>query len=128
MGSWYYHESGQQKRPIAEAELMKLFESGALSASTLVWTEPMKEWQEARTMEGFFPPSFTAPPLSHTVAPPLSQTFVPSGPQARPWIRYWARTIDIYWLCIGYCLWTNGIASRRNCSVSFSDGGVFRGA
>ena len=96
MRYWYYHESGEQKGPIAQTDLAKLFETGTLSASTLVWTESMKDWQEAGTIENLVPPSFAPPPppMINTVASLPIHGFVACGPQVRPWIRYWARTFD----------------------------------
>ena len=97
MRYWYYHESGQQKGPIVEAAFVKLFESGSLAANTPVWCEGLKEWQEAHTIENLVPPSFASPPApvhSLVVTPPLHD-LVPTGPQARPWVRYWARMIDV---------------------------------
>ncbi|CAK6688863.1 RDD family protein [Synechococcus sp. BA-124 BA4] len=96
MRYWYYHEAGQQKGPIAEEAFVKLFESGVLSADTLVWTESLKDWQQARTVEGLVPPalSLPPPPLGNTMRSPPVHAFVPSGPQIRPWPRFWARTTD----------------------------------
>jgi hypothetical protein len=97
MRYWYYHESGQQKGPVDEDAFVKLFESGSLAANTLVWCEWLKDWQEARTIENLVPPSFASPPapVHRLVVPPPLHDFVPTGPQARPWVRYWARTIDV---------------------------------
>jgi hypothetical protein len=94
MRLWYYHEAGQQRGPIAEEEFVKLFESGALSADTLVWTESLKDWQQARTIDGLVPAALSPPPLGSPVAPPPVHAFAPSGPQIRPWVRFWARTTD----------------------------------
>jgi uncharacterized RDD family membrane protein YckC len=97
MKYWYYHEAGQQKGPTAEDDFVKMFESGALSASTLVWTESLKDWQEARTIEGLVPPELSPPPPPpvSAIAPPPVHAFVPSGQQIRPWVRFLARTTDI---------------------------------
>ncbi|MGH7491381.1 MAG: RDD family protein [bacterium] len=97
MRYWYYHESGQQKGPIAESDFVKLFESGSLSASTFVWTKGLKEWREASTIENLVPPAFTPPAIPVHVVEALfaDRDFVPCGPQARPWVRYWARIIDV---------------------------------
>lgn len=98
MRYWYYHEAGQQKGPIAEEAFVKLFESGVLSADTLVWTESLKDWQQARTVERLVPPALSFPPpplaLGNTMRPPTVHAFVPSGLQIRPWPRFWARTTD----------------------------------
>lgn len=63
MKYWYYAELGQQKGPIAENEFKTLIESGVISATTLVWTDGMKEWQLAGTVENLVTPTFApAPP------------------------------------------------------------------
>ncbi|MDD2714462.1 MAG: DUF4339 domain-containing protein [Candidatus Wallbacteria bacterium] len=60
---WFYVDSGQRKGPIVEDELIKLFVSGTLSGSTLVWTDGLLEWQEARTVEILIPAEYSPPPL-----------------------------------------------------------------
>jgi len=95
MRTWYYHESGQRKGPIAEDDLLKLFEWGYLSASTFVWTKGLKEWREAGTIEDLLPTQFVPPPFHGAEAAVRARDFNPSGPQIRPWVRYWARTIDL---------------------------------
>ncbi|MDD2715174.1 MAG: RDD family protein [Candidatus Wallbacteria bacterium] len=97
MKYWYYHESGQQKGPIAEDEFKKLFVNGSLNANTLVWSEGLKEWQEAHTIDNLIPVSFVPPPLPTTVSQetPTLCVYVPSGPQVRPFVRFSARLIDM---------------------------------
>ncbi len=87
MRTWYYSKSDQQQGPISEDALVKLFESGSLPADTLVWSEGLKDWQEARTIENLVPAKVVPPPLIHAI--------VPTGPQIRPWVRSWARGLDM---------------------------------
>jgi hypothetical protein len=50
---WYYFEDGNQKGPVTEAELTTLFESGDLTATTLVWRKGLDEWVEAKKVKVF---------------------------------------------------------------------------
>jgi hypothetical protein len=96
MRYWYYKESEREKGPIRENELAKLFEDGSLPPETLVRTESIGNWQEARTIKELVPPSPASPTPSVTsaMAPLPISDFVPSGPQVRPWVRWWARMMD----------------------------------
>lgn len=108
MNAWYFAREGQQKGPVATEELRRLLESEELPAETLVWQEGMDEWQPAsETLE--WTPSSPAPELGSAeelspyappkAAPdesPIPMAVPTSGNQVRPWIRYWARTIDIF--------------------------------
>ena len=96
MRYWYYLVAGQPKGPLTEEVLLKLFESDSLPATTLVWREGFTEWQEAGATENLLSLSSSRPPAPPRVLPPPPlHNFIPSGLQARPWVRYWARTIDL---------------------------------
>lgn len=100
MRHWYYVENGEQKGPLGEAQLVQLFQSGTLTPQTMVWTSELQDWTEAQQVEGLLPQELHPPPPpiapAGRIPAPASPTFVPSGPQVRPWVRYWARTIDLY--------------------------------
>ena len=112
MDQWYYSESGGQRGPVSRQQIGEMLASGVLEPATLVWTEGMPEWQAASAVPGLLAvkdasPSDPAPdssaPLS-PYAPPAAAPaaagdvdwsgYVPSGPQTRPWVRYWARSFD----------------------------------
>ena len=84
MKYWYYQESGQRKGPISEGDIGKLFETGSISAETLVWTEGQTSWEKASAIESLVPPTFSPPPLqSHdamTPAPPVAPSPVSTPP------------------------------------------------
>jgi hypothetical protein len=42
---WYYVEDGQQRGPVAEADLAALQRDGKINSETLVWREGMTNWQ-----------------------------------------------------------------------------------
>ena len=104
MRQWYYNVSGQQHGPVPETELTILFETAHILPDTLVWSEGHAAWKPAREIEGLVPTAYNPPPAP----PPLSSreqsgvlniTPASSGPQTRPWIRYWARMIDFMLFC-----------------------------
>lgn len=45
---WYYAEDGQQRGPVAEAELQELHRSGKINGDSLVWREGQAKWQPYR--------------------------------------------------------------------------------
>jgi hypothetical protein len=97
--------------------------SGTLAPEALVWSEGMTEWKPANSVAGLWvsvpppaPPiqaSASSPasvsPYAPPAAAPLSEVdwnghivdgYVPEGPQIRPWVRYWARTLDFLVFCL----------------------------
>ena len=105
MRQWYYTHGGQKHGPIAEPDLGAMFESGQLTPDTMVWNEQLENWVSARDVIGLVPVTFE--PLPLPPKPPASQpqTIVSSGlstedstsvNRPRPWVRLWARTIDIF--------------------------------
>lgn len=114
---WWYVSDGQKVGPISGAELSALLINGKIDSSTLVWSPGLHEWKMARDVNGLVPPELSPPPLPETASqsrepPEFDQSSIPSsspgieqsespgkseefGSQVRPWIRYWARFIDI---------------------------------
>jgi hypothetical protein len=43
--NWYYADSGQQRGPVSEAELLALVQAGRVTGATLVWHEGLPNWQ-----------------------------------------------------------------------------------
>jgi len=99
MSQWYYNESGQQRGPVTVEEIKSLLESRRIHPDTLVWTEGMPDWKAASAI-GEFQLSPYAPPASDPTAAIDWSGYEPSGPQARPWVRYWARTFDFLLFCL----------------------------
>lgn len=54
-GQWYYERDGEVHGPLTEAELADLFGRRQLAASTLVWTQDLGQWTEARTIDRLQP-------------------------------------------------------------------------
>jgi len=93
MDIWYYRQHGEQKGPVSQEALIELFRSGQLPLDELVWSAGMEDWQAAYTVAGLLPPEFAH--QQPTTSSDAYTAFAPSGPQARPWLRYWARSLDM---------------------------------
>ena len=111
MKQWFYSKDGAQQGPVGEDVLTGMIRSGALPASTLVWSEGMSEWTQASGLAQFSFNDAFAPQVGAATAP-AAESFSPyapptvaseaplvpvgtSGSQVRPWVRMWARTIDV---------------------------------
>lgn len=99
MKQWFYSEDSQQMGPVAESELSALLEQGRISPDALVWSEGMAEWTPLGQVAEFNLSPY-APPASDTDSAVNWDPHLPTGPQVRPWIRYWARSFDIAILSI----------------------------
>ncbi len=123
MRQWYYIQSGERHGPVPEPEFREMFEMARLSTNAPVWTEGLEGWKPARDIKGLIPTAHMPPPVpaqknyagdnagrgvaepnglsaratSFLIGAPPDDT--PSGPQVRPWVRYWARQIDNYLFC-----------------------------
>ncbi len=106
MKQWFYIEASRQCGPLGEGELAGLFQAGRLPRATLVWTDGMGDWAPASQLAVF---ALAAPsPVDSPYAPPVSDAgpaaaawsdYEPSGDQIRPWVRYFARTLDFLLWC-----------------------------
>ncbi len=109
MDRWHYNDKGQQRGPIHLDELRELLSTGKLSSDTLVWTEGMPEWKPAASIESLQISPY-APPASSASSVVNWDDEEVSGPQVRPWARYWARSMDYLLFCslvggVGFWLW-----------------------
>lgn len=90
---WYYSNSGRQEGPITESTLVDMFQSQRLSRDTMVWTDELKDWVKASSVEGLVPRSQNM----HPPPPPplISQaTKQPADLYAGFWKRFAAALID----------------------------------
>lgn len=115
MKQWFYSENESQQGPVGEDVLVHRFRSGDLGQDSLVWAEGMKDWVAAAEIKEFsFPVEASVVSAGSVMdgarvvggsaspyAPPLVESEVVSAPQlisgsqVRPWIRFWARTLDV---------------------------------
>ncbi|MBW8864611.1 MAG: DUF975 family protein [Verrucomicrobia bacterium] len=64
---WYYIEEGQQRGPVADADMGALLAGGKINSETMVWREGMANWQPWREVQ----PKAEAPP---TISPQVFPT------------------------------------------------------
>jgi uncharacterized RDD family membrane protein YckC len=80
-------QSGEKQGPFTEAEIRRELMIGRIHPQSLAWYEGLADWVPLSSV--LSDPSAGDPEGMH--APGL---FVPSGPQIRPWTRFFARSID----------------------------------
>jgi hypothetical protein len=69
---WYYTQGDRKVGPVSAKVLRQAAADGTLQPTTLVWTEGMKEWKEARMvkgLEGLWPSSPLSTPARRTAKP-----------------------------------------------------------
>jgi hypothetical protein len=71
--------------PYSLEQLQDMLDGGAVTFNDIVWVEGIEGWIPLNHVEGIY----------LRPAPELGAGFVEEGPQTRPWVRYWARSIDI---------------------------------
>ena len=93
---WFYSEDGQQKGPVPEETLREMHRNGALKDDSLVWCDGMAEWRKISSLPGWDDSPYATPamPAQDDPVPVNWDGYEATGPQARPWVRYWARTVD----------------------------------
>lgn len=97
---WYYIRENKQVGPISESKLKELVDTGQLDRETLIWSESMQEWAPAsKLILTDMKSTPTLSPMPEKVLPAsiMKQTEkIPVGmvSPVRPWVRYWARSID----------------------------------
>ena len=82
---WYYAINGQRQGPVPFDHLRHLAATRQLSATDLVWSEGMADWQPAHTITGLGPPPPPPPPsnynhygvqpMPYASAAPLAQSY-----------------------------------------------------
>ncbi|HMB28381.1 MAG TPA: RDD family protein [Blastocatellia bacterium] len=76
--------------PYSLEQLQDMLDGGAVTFDDIVWVEGTEGWIPLNEVEGIY----------LRPAPEFVGALVEEGPQARPWVRYWARSIDIALICI----------------------------
>lgn len=93
MKQWYYSKDDEQQGPVSEDELRRMLDSSQLPQNTLVWTDGQMKWEEAEKLFGLAISPYAAP-SAQNLTDVNWDGYTPDGPQCRPWVRYWARTLD----------------------------------
>ncbi|GAA5121335.1 RDD family protein [Luteolibacter yonseiensis] len=94
MDEWFYEESGKQGGPVSGEKIKQLLATRTLDPSSLVWRDGMPQWSRVDTIPGFETSPYASPAAGMSSEIDWSG-YSPTGPQIRPWVRYWARTLDI---------------------------------
>jgi len=117
-GEWYYAEDDRQRGPVPLATLKEMARTGRITRSTLVWTEGMADWSEARGVADLFggaPAGATQPRTGRItrVAPMYDRDSWQQGgrPSAMPALVIVAAVCDF--LAAAY-LAVNGLAYLSN--------------
>jgi uncharacterized RDD family membrane protein YckC len=105
---WYYARDGKREGPISQEEMQRLIDATALSADTPIWSEQLSQWTAVKDVSVFRLPAMIPPPpppLSPPPLPPSDAVHDSTSPgrelpaaanfEARPWVRYWARYVDM---------------------------------
>jgi hypothetical protein len=70
--SWFFASQGQQQGPYPDSQLRDLIAKGIVTASTLVWSEGMADWQKAGDIPGLFSGYSGPPPVPGSRRPVAS--------------------------------------------------------
>ena len=93
MEQWFFNDAGRQHGPVDRAGIQSMLAAGKIFPGTLVWNSAMADWKPAREV-----PQLEISPYATPAFEPVSgidwSGYTPSGSQIRPWVRYWARTLD----------------------------------
>lgn len=93
---WFYAVGDERIGPVAEAELRRWLAVGKIPPDTLVWAPGLEQWTPAEQVIDFRPGEEPEPEPATTPPPPPPSRPSPGHPsQLRPWVRYWARMLDL---------------------------------
>ena len=84
---WYYVKGNKKLGPISESKMQEMFDKGDLVSETLIWSNTLTEWTPASNVQTFHIKSVPIPPPLPKQEKEVSQI--------RPWVRFWARHVDI---------------------------------
>lgn len=106
---WHYVSGDKKVGPVSAETIQEMLDAGALNSNTQIWTEGFENWKPIRNIDEFhcdYPPDVPLPPQTTTTSSKDIQTPEISGPQIRPWVRYWARMIDLllFSLLLGFVI------------------------
>lgn len=88
---YFYIKDEQRFGPIEFEEILDLVTAGQLSIDTLVWSAGLDGWKPICDLEECALSELPIPPP----VPLVKKSFHASGSQVRPWIRLFARWLDV---------------------------------
>jgi uncharacterized RDD family membrane protein YckC len=111
-----YHLSiaGERTGPHTQFRVIEQIREGRLKGDELVWRVGMADWQPLRTMpefDGFWPVSEEM----RLLAEAARQKARAELDRPRPWLRFWARTLDRFWyfLLLGFAFNLFGLTNPQ---------------
>ena len=101
---WYYIQQGKQLGPFSKEELMDMLRKEVLNGETYVWAEPMEDWQKVKDLSCFRGDAQEEVPEISEVQEIEKVASISLGTsQSRPWVRYWARQLDLLFASMILC-------------------------
>ncbi len=91
--AWLYRDGSEQHGPLRRETIREMLEAGALSSDTLLWSEGLSDWTPASQLEAFKRAASARASAADGAAANRAAKD-DAVPQKRPWVRYFARTID----------------------------------
>jgi uncharacterized RDD family membrane protein YckC len=95
---WYYRIGNKKVGPLPQSQLQKLFDDQILAPETLIWSDALLDWIPAEMADAF----------QTNIKKTSEETSNIGIQQIRPWVRYWARMLDInlfamfFWTAMSY--------------------------
>jgi hypothetical protein len=93
----YVIRNGIQEGPLTFEQVRAKATQGLLMPTDLAWYEGCTEWIQLARIPGVFA---SPPPAPIGIQPSPLAAQEEAVTQIRPWVRYWARSIDIFLFCI----------------------------
>lgn len=97
MDQWFYSVSEERKGPVSGEGLRKLLETREIPLASSLWKEGMTDWVPASSIAELQPSPYASPAL--VTVPDIHSGDMPEGSQIRPWVRFFARLLDVYLFC-----------------------------
>jgi uncharacterized RDD family membrane protein YckC len=111
--AWWYGSSGERIGPLDAEGLKAALKARKLTETTLVWREGMAEWKPLASVDELAALRLAVPP---ELPQQSDREVAPSLPLARPWRRFFARTIDLWLLSLAVGAVVGYIGSRLSMS------------
>jgi hypothetical protein len=105
----FTYQNGQRQGPLSFEEVRTKASAGFLGPTDLVWYEGCTQWIPLAQIPGVFPPK--AAPATTALTPPIP-LLTSEVSQIRPWVRYWARIIDLFLFSVCFGLVASIFAGR----------------
>jgi GYF domain 2 len=102
VSDWWYVSNSERKGPVGDDDLHRLLVSGALTSSSLVWTQGMREWQPVAQIDQLASLLTSLPPE------------IPPGQNgsagARRWVLHVGSSIAFLFGCLSVIAALSGLA------------------